>query len=189
MRFKQIVRFNWPFYGAALAVVAIAPAVIPRLPLAPWLRIPLYAGTGLVAMWLVASLVSSFLHQGETLDYSAFKSLLAQGQVVEVEIGKTSIQGKYQTGDGQQKAFTAIRVEDPDLATKLEVPQLPSLIVALQKVANRIFSGLVLAGLLIASAQLLPYWRGLGYTGFLVAAVLGLYMVVTIMISDRRRDR
>lgn len=61
MRFKQIVRFNWPFYAAALAVVAIAPAVIPRLPLAPWMRIPLYAGTGLVAMWLVASLAASWI--------------------------------------------------------------------------------------------------------------------------------
>ena len=38
----------------------------------------------------------------------------------------------------------------------VDVPQLPSLIVALQKVANRVFSGLVLAGLLVASAMLLP---------------------------------
>jgi SAM-dependent methyltransferase len=61
MRFKQIVRFNWPFYAAALAVVALAPAVIPRLPIASWMRIPLYAGTGLVAMWLVASLAASWI--------------------------------------------------------------------------------------------------------------------------------
>jgi SAM-dependent methyltransferase len=61
MRFKQIVRFNWPFYAAALAVVAIAPAVIPRLPIAAWMRVPLYAGTGLVAMWLVASLAASWI--------------------------------------------------------------------------------------------------------------------------------
>jgi SAM-dependent methyltransferase len=61
MRFKQIVRFNWPFYAAALAVVAIAPVIITRLPLTPWMRIPLYAGTGLVAMWLVASLAASWI--------------------------------------------------------------------------------------------------------------------------------
>jgi len=59
MRFKQIVRFNWPFYAGALAVVAIAPLVVPRLPLG--MRIPLYAGTGLVAMWLVASLAASWI--------------------------------------------------------------------------------------------------------------------------------
>ncbi|MDB4878744.1 MAG: hypothetical protein JWL60_190 [Gemmatimonadetes bacterium] len=81
------------------------------------------------------------------------------------------------------------RLANNDLSTKLEVPQLPSLIVALQKVANRIFSGLVLAGLLIASAQLLPYWRGLGYAGFLVAGGLGLWMVLNILVTDRKKDR
>ena len=81
------------------------------------------------------------------------------------------------------------RLANNDLSTKVEVPQLPSMIVALQKVANRIFSGLVLAGLLVASAQILPYWRGLGYTGFIIAAGLGLWMVLTIMVSDRGKDR
>jgi ubiquinone biosynthesis protein len=58
---------------------------------------------------------------------------------------------------------------------------------ALQKVANRIFSGVVLAGILIASAMLLPHQRALGTAGFVLAGVLGLYMVVTILLSDRRR--
>jgi ubiquinone biosynthesis protein len=81
------------------------------------------------------------------------------------------------------------RLANSDIATHVDVPQLPSLIVALQKVANRIFSGLVLAGLLVASAMLLPYWRVLGLTGFVVAAVIALYMVFTIMLSDRSSDR
>ncbi len=81
------------------------------------------------------------------------------------------------------------RLADNELSTRVDVPQLPSLIVALQKVANRIFSGLVLAGLLIASAQLLPFWRTLGTTGFVIAAVIGVYMVLSIMMSDRKRDR
>ena len=71
--------------------------------------------------------------------------------------------------------------------TKVEVPQLVSLLNGLQKVANRIFSGLVLAAIVIASALLLPYRRGLGTTGFLIAGVVGLAMVVNILISDRRR--
>jgi ubiquinone biosynthesis protein len=78
------------------------------------------------------------------------------------------------------------RLANNELSTHVDVPQLPALIVALQKVANRIFSGLVLAGLLIASAQLLPYWRTLGTAGFVIAAVLGIYMVLTIMASDRK---
>jgi ubiquinone biosynthesis protein len=80
------------------------------------------------------------------------------------------------------------RLANNDLSTKVDVPQLPALIVALQKVANRIFSGLVLAGLLVASAMLLPYWRTLGTTGFVIAAALAVYMVLTIMMSDRKRE-
>ena len=71
----------------------------------------------------------------------------------------------------------------------MDVPQLPALIVALEKVANRIFSGLVLAGLLVASSQLLPYWRTLGMIGFIIAAVVALYIVITITMSDRRGNR
>ena len=81
------------------------------------------------------------------------------------------------------------RLADNEISTHVDVPQLPALIVALQKVANRVFSGLVLAGLLVASAQLLPYWRTLGTAGFVIAAVLGIYMVLTIMVSDRKKDR
>jgi predicted unusual protein kinase regulating ubiquinone biosynthesis (AarF/ABC1/UbiB family) len=80
------------------------------------------------------------------------------------------------------------RLANNDLAGHVDIPQLPALIVALQKVANRIFSGLVLAGLLVASAQLLPYWRTLGTVGFVIAAVLGVYIVLTIMMGDRKND-
>jgi ubiquinone biosynthesis protein len=81
------------------------------------------------------------------------------------------------------------KMANNDLGARLDVPQLPALIVALQKVANRVFSGLVLAGLLVASAMLLPYWRTLGTAGFIIAAVLALYIVLTIMVSDRGRER
>jgi predicted unusual protein kinase regulating ubiquinone biosynthesis (AarF/ABC1/UbiB family) len=81
------------------------------------------------------------------------------------------------------------RLAENNLGARVDVPQLPSLIVALQKVANRVFSGLVLAGLLVASAMLLPYWRTLGTVGFVIAAVLALYIVLTIMVSDRARER
>jgi SAM-dependent methyltransferase len=58
---RQIVRLNWPFYAAAVAIVAIAPPIIQRLPLIIWIRVPAYAATGLVAMWLVASLAASWI--------------------------------------------------------------------------------------------------------------------------------
>jgi hypothetical protein len=40
MRFKQIVRFNWPFYTAATLVTGAAPLVISRLPAWWWIRVP-----------------------------------------------------------------------------------------------------------------------------------------------------
>jgi ubiquinone biosynthesis protein len=71
--------------------------------------------------------------------------------------------------------------------TNVEVPQLVVLLDGLQKVANRVFSGLVLAAILIASALLLPHQGRLGTTGFIIAGVIGLAMIVNILISDRKR--
>ncbi|HYC50287.1 MAG TPA: hypothetical protein VEB19_04170, partial [Gemmatimonadaceae bacterium] len=70
--------------------------------------------------------------------------------------------------------------------TKLEVPQLLVVMGGLQKVANRIFTGLVLAAIVIASAMLLDTWRTLGTVGFIFAGVLGMWMVISILLSDRR---
>jgi SAM-dependent methyltransferase len=61
MRCDKIVRFNWPFYAAAAIVVTVTPFAIGFLPEAWWIRGPAYAGAGLVAMWLVASLVASWI--------------------------------------------------------------------------------------------------------------------------------
>jgi SAM-dependent methyltransferase len=60
MRFKQIVRFNWPYYAAAGAAVGAALAVAPWLPF-DWLRYVAYAGAAVVASWLIASLVVSWV--------------------------------------------------------------------------------------------------------------------------------
>jgi predicted unusual protein kinase regulating ubiquinone biosynthesis (AarF/ABC1/UbiB family) len=76
-----------------------------------------------------------------------------------------------------------------DFAVRVDTPQLGSLLLGLEKVANRIFTGLVLGGLLVASGMLLQYQRRLGMIGFLIAAVIGLWMVFTILIQDRRSRR
>lgn len=78
------------------------------------------------------------------------------------------------------------RMSANDFQIRMDVPQTHALIAGMQKLANRIFSGLVLAGLIIASAMLLPYRRALGTAGFWVAGAIGLYMVVSIWIKDRR---
>ena len=73
-----------------------------------------------------------------------------------------------------------------DFAVRVDTPQLGSLLLGLEKVANRIFTGLVLGGLLVASGLLMAYQRRLGMIGFLIAGILGLWMVTMIMISDRK---
>jgi ubiquinone biosynthesis protein len=80
--------------------------------------------------------------------------------------------------------FTQKLVAD-GLAVRVDTPQLGSLLVGLEKVANRIFTGLVLGGLLVASGLLMAYQRRLGIIGFLIAAIIGLWMVLTILITDR----
>ena len=76
-----------------------------------------------------------------------------------------------------------------EFEARLDVPQVNVLSGSLQKVANRIFSGLVLAAVVVASAMLYQHQRWLGLTGFVVAGALGLFMVLNILITDRRADR
>ncbi|MFL5568190.1 MAG: AarF/UbiB family protein [Gemmatimonadaceae bacterium] len=73
-----------------------------------------------------------------------------------------------------------------DFAVRVEAPQLGSLLLGLEKVANRIFTGLVLGGLLVASGYMMPYRRSLAMVGFVIAGVLGLWMIGTIFVQDRR---
>lgn len=73
-----------------------------------------------------------------------------------------------------------------DFAFRIDTPQLPMLLKGMEKIANRIFVGLVLAGLLIASSSLLQYWRKLGVVAIAIAAGLGLWMVITVLINDRK---
>ena len=61
------------------------------------------------------------------------------------------------------------RLAAGDFETRIDVPQLTVLLNGLQKVANRIFSGLVLAAIIIASAMLINTRRTLGTWGFIVA--------------------
>ena len=74
-----------------------------------------------------------------------------------------------------------------DFAFRVDTSQLPMLLRGMEKIANRIFMGLVLVGLLIASSSLLQYWRRLGVVAILIAAAPGLYMVVVILINDSKK--
>ena len=75
-----------------------------------------------------------------------------------------------------------------DFALKVDAPQMSTLLKGMQKIANRIFTGLVLTGLLIASGLLVNQRPRLATTGFVLAAGIALWMVVSILVSDRRRE-
>jgi predicted unusual protein kinase regulating ubiquinone biosynthesis (AarF/ABC1/UbiB family) len=80
------------------------------------------------------------------------------------------------------------RMAANEFELRMQVPQLKEVMTGMQKVANRVFSGLVLAGLLVSSAMLMQYRRSLATIGFLIAGALGLWMVLTILWTDRRGD-
>ncbi len=81
------------------------------------------------------------------------------------------------------------RMSRNDFAVRVDTRQLPMLLKGMEQIANRVMMGLVLAGLLIASSMLLQYWRTLGLAGVIIAAGLGLYLVVSIIIDDSRGDK
>ena len=55
--------------------------------------------------------------------------------------------------------------------------------------AHRIFTGLVLGGLLVASGYMMAYQRSLATVGFVIAGALGLWMIFAILVQDRRSRR
>lgn len=77
------------------------------------------------------------------------------------------------------------RLASNELALRLDTPLLVEQLEGMQKIANRVFTGLVLLGILIASGLLMPYLRKLGVAGFVTAGGIGLYMVITILLTDR----
>jgi cell division protease FtsH len=77
-----------------------------------------------LAIWAVI-LIHDFLlamQKVEELPYSEFKTLLAQEQVEEVSVSGLTLSGKLKPKEGEkdQKFFTTVRVEDPELVRDLE---------------------------------------------------------------------
>ena len=81
------------------------------------------------------------------------------------------------------------RLAAGEFETRIDVPQLTVLLNGLQKVANRIFSGLVLAAIVIASAMLINTRPTLGTWGFVLAGAVSAWMVLAIWWGDRRNPR
>jgi cell division protease FtsH len=84
---------------------------------------PIWFAAALFGLLLVVNLVFTALQQGEAIQYSQFKSYLAQGQIAEVTLGLETIRGAYVGPDGQRVPFTTTAVNDPKLIEQLEAKQ------------------------------------------------------------------
>jgi cell division protease FtsH len=80
---------------------------------------PLWLGVGLILVMLIVNVLASALRQGDTIQYSQFKSLLNEGRIAEVVIGPDVISGKYQNPDNAIVAFNTVPVDDPKLVEQL----------------------------------------------------------------------
>ena len=80
---------------------------------------PLWLGAGLLLIMVLVNVVSTALTQGDTVQYSQFKSLLNEGRIADVVISTDTIRGKYQNPDNAIVPFSTVRVEDPKLIEQL----------------------------------------------------------------------
>jgi hypothetical protein len=85
-------------------------------------------------------------------------------------------------------------VASKDLEVKVRAVDAPIIMEGLQKIANRVTTGLILAAMIVGASLMMRIetsWKILGYPGlailcFLFAAAGGFYLVINIFIQDRR---
>jgi len=85
-------------------------------------------------------------------------------------------------------------VTNKDLEVKVRAVDAPIIMEGLQKIANRVTTGLILAALIVGASLMMRIetsWKILGYPGlailcFLAAAAGGFYLVINIFVQDRR---
>ena len=80
----------------------------------------LYVFLAIFAVVLVHDFIVA-MQKVEELPYSEFKTLLTAGKVAEITLTQQRLTGKLKQEEGskEQKLFTTVRVEDPDLVKEL----------------------------------------------------------------------
>jgi cell division protease FtsH len=92
-----------------------------RLPPRPGPASAVWYVLGFLLLLAIAQAVFFSAQQGETISYSEFKHNVRQGRVQEVTVSQDMIRGLFKAeADGRQKAFNAVRIEDPKLIEELE---------------------------------------------------------------------
>ena len=86
------------------------------------------------------------------------------------------------------------QVAEGQLSVRIQVSQLDSLLQGMQRIANRITIGVIIASLIIGSSLMMQVrtrstlfgYPSLAVIGYLIASAIGLYLIVTILWKDRR---
>ena len=68
----------------------------------------------------------------------------------------------------------------------IKLTQAEEFLAGIHKVANRITVGVVIAAIVIASALMMDSQPVMAMIGYLAASVIGLYVVVSTLLHDRR---
>ncbi|MDQ3070007.1 MAG: ATP-dependent zinc metalloprotease FtsH [Acidobacteriota bacterium] len=74
---------------------------------------------GVFGLLLVLQVVGASLAGGKTIHYSEFKTLVREGRVADVVVGKARVRGTMKTDDGTTQPFTALKIDDADLVKEL----------------------------------------------------------------------
>ena len=147
---------------------------------------------------------------GKTLDPKFDPNAAIRRNVAELmsqRMKKTATQGSFLASLMEMKEFVAglpVRlnkimdaVGNRELEVKVRAMDTPQVMEGLQKIANRITSGLILAALIIGAALLMRVetdFRLFGYPGlaillFLAAAAGGIWLLVNIFVQDQKTTK
>jgi ubiquinone biosynthesis protein len=78
------------------------------------------------------------------------------------------------------------RLANGKMAVRIELDEADYLLKGMQRIANRIAVGAMIAALLISSAIIMRTHSALALIGYIVAAAMALYLVITILMTDRQ---
>jgi hypothetical protein len=68
----------------------------------------------------------------------------------------------------------------------LKLTQAEEFLAGIHKVANRITVGVIVAAIVVASALMIRTQPALAMFGYVTATLIGLYLVISTLIQDRR---
>ncbi|HEU5162762.1 MAG TPA: AarF/ABC1/UbiB kinase family protein, partial [Thermoanaerobaculia bacterium] len=86
------------------------------------------------------------------------------------------------------------RVEDGSFSVGINLNQIEFLLKAATKIANRLTVGLIIAAIIVGSSLMMRVpsrfqifgYPGIAMIGFVAASALGFYLVITILLQDRK---